>query len=417
MYRSELPAAFSPVSPVLAHRHTAGLHTSLSARRRRPFTFSANRVVRLVSCSAQQQNESQLPEAPNASPNAQFSNLSPSTIRVASARAISPMRRPDADRFTEMQSLPSQRRTDLMAPKTVGFWSVVPYMAASAVMVGVAWLAKKRFTARQAALVDEFGQVIVLYGTTPDAKREIASEYKRKLGPGILRGAMFASYLATLVAEKTIVPSTIQDVSMVKKLLRVGDDKAINAINKLAATMSDSPSLLGKLLFITERILSPEKVSGLQLVSLFPYSASTVADLQRNMLERCYRDFVTHEIEHNEVEEVPLAAAAALRLDEAHAKLLFDGVVKERVRRLEEEAAKAEAAEAEEASNRANEGLDYPARSGEPAKATVHAYRCLDCGYTLFPAAGREFKFYGDDFVCPACGAPKDRFVDVNEEE
>ncbi|KAI0562236.1 Rubredoxin-like protein [Gracilaria domingensis] len=413
MHRCAIPTAFSPASPVLSRRHTAALHPSLSTRRRRSVTFAANRVTQRISSSAQRQNEPH----PPASHSSQSAKLSSSTIRVASARAISPMRRPDADRFTEMQPLPSQRRTDLMAPKTVGFWSIIPYMAASAVMVGVAWLAKKRFAARQAALVDEFGQVIVLYGNNPDAKREIASEYKRKLGPGILRGAMFASYLATLVAEKTIAPSTIQEVSLVKKLLRVGDDKAINAINKLAATMSESPSLLGKLLFITERILNPDKVPGLELVPLFPYSASTVADLQRNMLERCYRDFVTHEIEHNGAEEVPLAAAAALRLDQAHAKLLFDGVVKERVKRLEEEAATAEAAEAEEASTLSTEDLDYPARSGEPAKAAVHAYQCSDCGYTLFPAAGREFKFYGDDFVCPACGAPKDRFVDVNAEE
>ncbi|CAN8074515.1 unnamed protein product [Agarophyton chilense] len=413
MHRRGLPAAFSPALPVLLSRHNEPLPTLLSVRRRPTVTFSSHAVTTTVSSSSQHHYDSHA----TSSHNPQTPKLPSSTIRVASARAISPMRRPDGDRFTEMQPLPSQRRTDLMAPKTVGFWSIIPYMAASAVMVGAAWIAKKRFTARQAALVDEFGQVIVLYGTTPEAKREIASEYKRKLGPGILRGAMFSSYLATLVAEKAIIPSTIQEVSMVKKLLRVGDDKAIKAVNNLAATMSDSPSLLGKLLFITERILSPEKTAALQLVPLFPYSASTVADLQKNMLERCYRDFVTNEIENNQVEEVPLAAAAALRLDEAHAKLLFDGVVKDRVRRLKEEAAKAEAAEAEEAAKLSVEDLDYPARSGEPAKATVHAYQCSDCGYTLFPAAGREFKFYGDDFVCPACGAPKDKFVDVNAEE
>lgn len=283
-------------------------------------------------------------------------------------------------------------------------------------MVGAGWLFKKRFSARQESLVDEFGQVIVMYGNTPDTKREIASEYKGKLGPGMLRGAMFSSYMANLLTEKAVVPSTIGDVKLIKKLLRIGDSKAVNIINELAKTLQDTPSLLGKLLFLSERILLPEQVSNLKLVPLFPYSPETVADLQRNMLERCYRDFVTRQIDINGAETPDLAAAAALNLHPDQAKELFDGVILARIKKREAEAAEFAAQEAEEASKPQVAELDYPARSGEPAKAAVHAYQCTDCGYTLFPAAGREFKFYGDDFVCPACGAPKDKFVDVNDE-
>jgi rubredoxin len=42
---------------------------------------------------------------------------------------------------------------------------------------------------------------------------------------------------------------------------------------------------------------------------------------------------------------------------------------------------------------------------------------CSNCGYTLFPAAGREFKFFGDDFKCPQCGSSKEAFKDVADEE
>ena len=42
----------------------------------------------------------------------------------------------------------------------------------------------------------------------------------------------------------------------------------------------------------------------------------------------------------------------------------------------------------------------------------THEYECTKCGYIMFPAAGREFKFYGDDFKCPTCGADKGSFVD-----
>ena len=31
---------------------------------------------------------------------------------------------------------------------------------------------------------------------------------------------------------------------------------------------------------------------------------------------------------------------------------------------------------------------------------------CEECGYTLFIAAGREGKFFGDSYKCPECGAP-----------
>ena len=39
-----------------------------------------------------------------------------------------------------------------------------------------------------------------------------------------------------------------------------------------------------------------------------------------------------------------------------------------------------------------------------------NVYECSECGYTLFIAKGREFKFYGDSFKCPECGAEKDKF-------
>lgn len=350
----------------------------------------------------------------------QTSRRSHPVIHIASARAITPFRRrrEHGAHFTEEPSLPSQRRTDLMAPKSTGIWSLLPYVAASAVMLGVGWLGKKRFSARQSRLVEEFGEVIVLYGSSPDAKREIASEYKNKVGPGLLRGAMFSSYLRALVSEKPIVPSSIQDVSLVKRLLGLSDDRAVKAINALGKDLKDSPSLLGKLLFLADRVIKPEKLQGLSLVSLFPYSPPTVSDLQRNMLERCFKEYVSDEIDVNGIEETPMAAASALRLDPADAQSLFDSVVLARLRKKEAKEAALAAAAAEEAPKPDDvRELDYPARSGEPAKANVHAYQCSDCGYTLFPAAGREFKFYGDDFVCPACGAPKDKFVDLNAEE
>lgn len=51
--------------------------------------------------------------------------------------------------------------------------------------------------------------------------------------------------------------------------------------------------------------------------------------------------------------------------------------------------------------------------------STSNIYECGNCGFTLFVAEGRESKFYGSDFKCPECGAPKKDFVgrdgDVDE--
>lgn len=61
---------------------------------------------------------------------------------------------------------------------------------------------------------------------------------------------------------------------------------------------------------------------------------------------------------------------------------------------------------------------DAPADEEEEEEEAVtgesgtHEYECTSCGYIIFPAAGREFKFFGDDFKCPQCDAPKSAFVD-----
>jgi rubredoxin len=42
-------------------------------------------------------------------------------------------------------------------------------------------------------------------------------------------------------------------------------------------------------------------------------------------------------------------------------------------------------------------------------------FACEGCGYELMPARGREGKFFAKDFKCPICGAPKEKFWDVND--
>ncbi len=45
----------------------------------------------------------------------------------------------------------------------------------------------------------------------------------------------------------------------------------------------------------------------------------------------------------------------------------------------------------------------------------LKVFACEGCGYELMPARGREGKFFAKDFKCPICGAPKEKFWDIND--
>eukprot|EP00186_Timspurckia_oligopyrenoides_P000551 CAMPEP_0182447060 /NCGR_PEP_ID=MMETSP1172-20130603/10959_1 /TAXON_ID=708627 /ORGANISM="Timspurckia oligopyrenoides, Strain CCMP3278" /LENGTH=162 /DNA_ID=CAMNT_0024643339 /DNA_START=375 /DNA_END=863 /DNA_ORIENTATION=- len=45
----------------------------------------------------------------------------------------------------------------------------------------------------------------------------------------------------------------------------------------------------------------------------------------------------------------------------------------------------------------------------------LHVYKCSGCGYELWVARGREFKFFGDSYKCPVCETDKSGFWDLND--
>jgi len=55
---------------------------------------------------------------------------------------------------------------------------------------------------------------------------------------------------------------------------------------------------------------------------------------------------------------------------------------------------------------------DKFAKEGDPGvkQEMTLTCECTECGYTLFIAAGREGKFFGDDYKCPECGCNKSKF-------
>eukprot|EP00286_Rhodomonas_abbreviata_P022689 CAMPEP_0181308006 /NCGR_PEP_ID=MMETSP1101-20121128/11209_1 /TAXON_ID=46948 /ORGANISM="Rhodomonas abbreviata, Strain Caron Lab Isolate" /LENGTH=256 /DNA_ID=CAMNT_0023414313 /DNA_START=34 /DNA_END=804 /DNA_ORIENTATION=- len=63
-----------------------------------------------------------------------------------------------------------------------------------------------------------------------------------------------------------------------------------------------------------------------------------------------------------------------------------------------------------------NKDVKYIAQNEEEEKE-LHIFACEGCGYEMMPAKGREGKFFPDDFKCPICGAPKEKFWDMNDEK
>lgn len=51
----------------------------------------------------------------------------------------------------------------------------------------------------------------------------------------------------------------------------------------------------------------------------------------------------------------------------------------------------------------------------EEQERELHVFKCGGCGYEMYPARGREFKFFPDNFKCPLCGSPKSEFWDLKD--
>lgn len=171
-----------------------------------------------------------------------------------------------------------------------GFWDAVPFVALALAGGFVGWLGVKRFLQRQQELVVQYGEDLTMYGNTMDNMREITRTFKKKLGPGVLRASMFSSYVGELFISGAMSVESIEKVNYVKKLLKISDSKATECFNKLGLTVRNQPSVLGKILFVAERILSPQALEKLEIRKMFKYGNATVTELQKSVLDRVYRE-------------------------------------------------------------------------------------------------------------------------------
>ena len=193
-------------------------------------------------------------------------------------------------------------------------------------------------------------------------------------------------------------------------------------------------SSAGKILFFGSRIIkSPEGKAALEPIKDMiksTYRDEAVAETlvetsQQAIGEAAYRSTV---LAAGKGQKTLTVGWEVLGLDKATATRIFEAEAEEgfltdretmyggqsqkydkKGRKLDNEGKLEDPAEAEK-----DDGADDSISSSSPAS---NVYSCSECGYTLFIAKGREFKFYGDDFKCPECGAGKDKFNPAEIEE
>ncbi|KAL3933496.1 MAG: hypothetical protein SGPRY_000250 [Prymnesium sp.] len=298
-----------------------------------------------------------------------------------------------------------------------------------------AWQSNRLYRQRQQSLLDDFGATMVFHMGDDQEMRSTIKQFRQQLGPGSYRGAMFQAFVVALSADAPISVEAIKTLNHVAQMMRLTNELAATCLEGAAADLKSQPSVLGKLTFIAERGM-PTAASIAKLRSRFPnWSLDTVTALQRAMLENHFRDTYcdgelvagSDTLELLGLSEVLEKKEAAQR--EADEKAAEDERAKQLQEALESAASskrmktistsrKTETNDSDDESDDASDDASDDEPEEAPREPIVkpafgtHEYECTECGYILFPAAGRESKFFGADFLCPQCGAGKEAFVD-----
>ncbi|KAK4528627.1 hypothetical protein GAYE_SCF62G6572 [Galdieria yellowstonensis] len=334
-------------------------------------------------------------------------NDSNTPFRVAIAK---PRRgRPEKDLKTE-QVQPTAEQVENWKPNPLLLAAGTIALASAGGYFGV-----KKFMKRRKNLIEKCGLELVRYGTAELDLVDIAEEYKNKWELFFSRVDLYEEYLVTLLKERALSFQLLEDTYTVYKTLNLSHSQLLTAFNRAAKRLRERPSALDKLLFVAERLI-PEKLrSKLEIMSLFPYPTETVRELQRSLAETCFLQLVRSEGRNKDFS--PIEKAELLGLSEDQAQSLYDQYLLEEVQKSDygKSTTKEKVVSVDERVDSVSTEKD--SSSSKPASKAAHAYQCQNCGYTIYPAAGREFKFFGESFVCPQCKSPKSEFVDISSED
>lgn len=276
--------------------------------------------------------------------------------------------------------------------------------------------------------LDDYANEMIYHDGDFEEMKLAHSDYSKKLvflGPK-KTDAMIKRYLEFYAKKKTVSPQAISSLSYVFSLYKFTEEHAADVICELCLTMPEKIASAGKLLFFGEHILkTAEGKAKLQplkdlLSSLYVDDGVISGDeivekSQRAMAEAAYRAAVA---DSGKKQSELTVGWEVLGLKEEEATKIFEGVAGEGflTQTQAKYGAKQQKFDSKGFKVDDNGTLENPEDAVEEDdsvdvnSASGNVQECSECGYTLFVAEGRDFKFFNSGFTCPECGASKDKF-------
>ncbi len=274
-------------------------------------------------------------------------------------------------------------------------------------------------------MCDSYANEMVYHDGDFEEMKLCHRDWKRKIRlyfplPSVRKTKMLSSYLETFTKKKPVSPQAVSSLSYVLTMYKLTEQQAARILTQVAKKQlgqDKKPASAGKLLFYGTHILKSNEAQGdlspirQMLASSYKVGGDMfVANSQKTMGEAAYKTAVA--AAGKDAGDKLTPGWEVLGLDKETAQSLYDEVKKDGfvtgAQKLYGEKF-FEEKEKEKKKDGKNED------KGEDATPSGMVYECSECGYTMFPAKGREFKFLPDDFKCPECGASKDKFVDLSK--
>lgn len=339
---------------------------------------------------------------------------------------------------------PNYGLKEMIADKNYNSMITTLAIPAALLSVGAVWLARRgaeSFSTKMEESLERYANEMVYHDGDFDEMNMCHSEFKTKLSPlGLKRDdKMIKKYLEVFAKKKPVSPQAISSLSRVFTMHKLTEHQAANILAEVSISLNDKLATAGKLLFFGEHILkSPEGLEALQPIRAMlasNYRAAgefIVENAQKTMAEAAYRATVTSAAEihkqqqeaNNSDEEFEFALPSGwevLGLTQEKAQSIYDVLedegFKSSVQKIYGGAGQKYSSKGkkidkddkliDEKDIEENGGDDD---SSDDAEGDTTVQECGECGYTLFVAKGREFKFFGEGFTCPECGCGKDKF-------
>lgn len=306
--------------------------------------------------------------------------------------------------------------------------------------VGAVWTARKagdKYNTKMEDTLEQYANEMVYHDGDFDEMNMCHAEYKKRLSSfGLKRNdKMIKRYLEIFAKKKPVSPQALSSLSRVFTMYKLTEHQAANVLVEVSTSLKDKLASAGKLLFFGEHILkSPEGLVALQPIRVMlssKYRAGgefIVENAQKTMAEAAYRATliaaadIFKQQENYDLSQMPLSTGwEVLGLTKEKARSIFDELAEKDFISAREQIyggarqkfnAKGKKVDSDGKLTDEKDKEEAGSEEESSTEGASNVFECGECGFTLFVAQGREFKFFPDSYRCPECDAPKDKFLD-----